>query len=175
MFPYGVTDYLHFLEVAELLKLTPPAATSSDRLCLMAQQVFENRKHGRRQIRRLGCGVYGFNATGADPSNVQGDVPEENRYLSAIASPTQWLNSLLKGHDLWTDQESLASKNTKTNMIFKSMGSWRMAGGQGEGYVYLESVGKKQNLRTRKYMNTTVGDQMRIIATRLNELPWLKT
>lgn len=171
-FPAGVTDYLHMLEVAEVAGLMTATPTTSEQVCDLARHAIQHKKSVKSLLQGLGCGVHGFNVSGI----VKSGLAQKEDYLSAIASPSQWLEGILQGRDLWTDRESIVSRSSKTNLIFKSMGSWRMASGSGAGHIYLECVAREKKKVVRclggESSAVTVSERMREVAKRIQSLPW---
>lgn len=178
-FPFGFTDYVRTLDVAAVSGLIQGAIPrTSKQLCMLAKRTLKRKTHVNKALNGLGCGVLGFNASGAGTQlSAQGQ-----EYLSAVASPRAWLESIISGRDLWTDAESQVSSNSKTQLMFKSMGSWRMREGEGAGRVYLECVdgrqrGKVKCLGGESAVPSSAWDQdvsgrMREVASRLHEIPW---
>lgn len=174
-FPAGVTDYLHMLEVAEVSGLAHDAPASPRQLCKLAKHALRRKQHVVKALENLGCGVYGFNTTYSSKEGEDND----KTYLSSIATPQVWLESILKGQDLWTDEESVLSGISKSNLIFKSMGSWRMLPGARAGYVFLECVDGHQDGLVKCLGGTsnatTVSERMQEVAVRITQLPWSKS
>lgn len=198
-FVHGVIDYLHVPEVAEVaglvrprnginprvgdpetrrklrndscyledpphkehthFPLVPDALTAMPRtrqgVCKLIQLIIKHQKGTAEAVCRLGCGLY-FADGVVQP-------------LQA-ATPSEWLDGILKGRDVWTDPENPHVQASSSKLVFKSMGRWRMRA----GYVYLECHNQENkclgNYTQTRFADDPVGLKIAEVAREVQQL-----
>lgn len=131
--PNGLSDYLHFPEMAEVsgmvvsrdhemtktFKAKRKMPITEKGLRLLAHRMLDDSVTVNHRLHTRGCGVFG-----------QNDDPSNNFTVAT------WLSEMREGRDIMSDLDSPVSKNSFSGLVWKSMGSWRMD--KHNGRVYLE-------------------------------------
>jgi len=129
----GLVDYLGFPEMAEILgyvmsrdpdysaqmNATQPLPVTTHGLEKLAQQMLNNSSEINKALMARPCGVWGTND------------------LANNFTALDWLEGVENGKDLMSDADSTISKNSFSGLVWKSMGSWRMAH-ERDSRVFLE-------------------------------------
>jgi len=139
IFLNGFHDYMHFAEMAEISGIVVPRITDDPltkrnsglcmptnprRLRLLAQQMLHRRYMVNRHLHIRKCAVYGV-------------ASEDSEMLRFSAR--DWLQAMLHGRDIMSDSDSPVTKRSMSQLVWKSMGAWRLDANQGAGIrVFLE-------------------------------------
>lgn len=165
IYPNGFKDYLHFPEMAEIGGFVQSRLGKRDRskprmprsrtgLFKLARRMMHRRKTLERTIKHRKCGVWGL-----DPGKE-----------AMLLTPRKWLQAMLSGQDLMSDEHSPLSQASFSHTVWKSMGNWRMQP-QDPGRVYVECRAPTLCIDTVPTRGRfTVSEAMGAVATKMVEL-----
>lgn len=132
LFPFGVQDYLRLPEMAEIAGLVHGRASpvepeevvpralplTPEGWIKLGKEMIQSRDRVDRALKKRSCHIHG-----------------RVNWSDTRFTGLQWLEEMVSGRDVMSDADSPISKRSFSHLVWKSMGSWRMAG---DGRVYVE-------------------------------------
>jgi hypothetical protein len=135
MFPDGVDTYINFPDMAaNLAGKSLSTNMSKEAICKMAADMVNHTAEMDEARDASHCTV-------RLSSGEVADLRQPRWELLRPANPGKWLQNLMQGKNLWSDRGDPLSRQSSTNMLWKSIMDWDPVY---PGFVVIESKGKRK-------------------------------